>query len=134
MRPASNVLTDLAGSGLVFDPSCLTDQNYCVAARNFTGDFDVTVNLSPAANIPPFINIGGAEYPSGTYSGSGTGTMTFVRPDGTVVVDSPMDFVLKGNYSTAKIEAISLQGILSAAQQVGGASFTARSAIDIDDI
>jgi hypothetical protein len=130
---APTVPAQLAQFGLVFDPSCSTDPNYCVARRNITGDFDVTINLSPPAAIPPFINIGGAQYPSGQYSGSGTGTATFVLPDGTVKTSSQMDFVLKGDYSTAKIASISMPGLFTGTEP-GGASFSGRSTIDIDDV
>lgn len=128
------VLTELAQFGVVFDPDCLTVKGYCVARRNFAGDFDVTVNLSPAADIPPWINIGGAKYPYGHYSGSGTGAATFVRPDGTVETDSQMDFALGGDYSTKAIYQIHLQGLFTGTQRQGGASFTGRSTIGIDDI
>jgi hypothetical protein len=129
-----DVLTGLARSGLAFDPNCVTNPNYCVARRTFTGDFDVTIDLTPPADIPPFINIGGARYPTGQYSGSGTGTATFVRPDGTLAVNSPMNFSVKGDYSTAPIESISLKGIFTGTQQVGGASFGGRASINIDDL
>jgi hypothetical protein len=63
------------------------------------GQLILTITFDKPLEFAPLINIGGAKGPSGSCTGSGTGTCVFARADGSASEAVPASYTFAGSYN-----------------------------------